>query len=187
MMTSGERLPAPTLDALRAHQALTDDLHQWAPTVHQLVKERIAALVAAYGPYDALDETAEEYAARVFAGGQRPFPAGVSIYENLNDNRGYDHVAVRLGLPDESGLRITYTGWYPRWVIVNDDTEEEAYERRPVEIHVPAWLVTDPDGVEKYRQETDAMAAAVRAAEARLDDAIEATIAKARASVEGKS
>lgn len=157
-----DKLPTPSLAALRAHKALMDELHQWAPTVHRLVRERIAALMEAYGPHDHPLETPEEHAARVLAHGQNPFPAGVSIYENLNDNRGYDHIGIGYGMDGDGELRITFTGWYPHWVVVNDDTGEDAYERRAASIHCPGWLVTEPDGIDRYRAQTEQMATAVR-------------------------
>lgn len=152
-------LPTPPLNALRAHKALIGDLHQWAPTVHRLVRERIAALMEAYGPHDHPLETPEEHAARVLAYGQKPFPSGASIYENLNDNRGYDHIEVGYGIEGQGDgeLRITFTGWYPHWAV-----DGESYERRFAEIHCPGWLVTEPDGIDRYRAQTEQMAAEVR-------------------------
>ncbi len=69
--------PRSTVEALRIHQQITSDLLQWAPIVHQLVRERITALAEASGPSGhSPSETLEEYAARVLAGGQEPFPVG---------------------------------------------------------------------------------------------------------------
>ncbi len=150
-------LPVPPLGALRAYKALMDDLGQWAPTVHRLVRERIAALMEAYGPFDHPLETAEEHAARVLAHGQSPFPSGVSIYENLDDNRGYDHIEVGYGMDGDGELRITYSGWYPEWA-----TDGESYQRGWATIHCPGWLVTEPDGIARYRAQTEQMAAEVR-------------------------
>ena len=152
-----DKRPMPHLDALRAHKALTDDLHQWAPTVHRLVRERITVLLEAYGEFNHPLETAEEHAARVLARCQNPFPPGVSIYENLNDNRGYDHIEIGYGLEGDGDLRITFAGWYPHWA-----ADGESYERRFAEIHCPGWLVTEPDGVDRYRAQTEEMAAEVR-------------------------
>ncbi len=152
-------LPTPSLDALRAHKSLVDNLHQWAPTVHRLVRERIAVLMEAYGPHDHPLETPEEYAARVLAHGQKPFPAGESIYENLNDNHGYDHIGIGYGIQSDGDgeLQITFTGWYPHWA-----ADGESYERYFAEIHCPGWLVTEPDGIDRYRAQTEQMAAEVR-------------------------
>jgi hypothetical protein len=155
-------LPLPSVQALRAYRDLASDLSQWAPTVHRLVRERIAALVEANGRYEHPLETAEQYAERVLAKGQYPFPAGVSIYENLNDNTGYDHIDIGYGLEGDGELRITFTGWYPHWSLANDEAEEEDYERRSASIHCPGWLVTDPDGVDRYRKQTQEMVAEVR-------------------------
>lgn len=152
-----DKLPTPPLDALRAQKALTDDLHQWAPTVHRLVRDRIAALIQAYGPHDHPLETPEEHAARVLAHGQSPFPAGVSLYENLNDNRGYDHIDIGYGMDGDGELRITYSGWYPEWA-----ADGESYQRRWATIHCPGWLVTEPDGIDRYCAQTEDMVAEVR-------------------------
>ncbi len=152
-------LPTPPIEALRAHKALMDDLHQWAPTVHRLVRKRIAALTEAYGPHNHPLETPEEHAARVLAHGQNPFPADASIYENPNGNRGYEHIEVGYGIQSDGDgeLRIWFTGWYPRWT-----ADGESYERCFAEIHCPSWLVTEPDGIDRYRAQTDQMAAEVR-------------------------
>ncbi len=177
-----DKLPTPPLDALRAHKALTSVLHQWAPTVHRLVRDRIAALMEAYGQHDHPLETPEEHAARVLAHGQSPFPAGVSIYENLNDNCGYDHIDIGYGLEGDGELRITFTGWYPHWSLANDEAEDEDedYERRSASIHCPGWLVTEPDGIDRYRAQTDEMAAAVRREVEAESAAISALLDKAR-------
>lgn len=149
--------PHPPIEALRVHQSVTNVLSQWTPTVHRLVRDRIAALMEAHGPYEHPLETAEQYAQRVLAGGQRPFPTGECLYDNLNNNTGYEHIRVGYGLAGEGELRITYTGWYPHWA-----EDGESYDRRVAEIHCPGWLVTDPDGEDRYRAQTAELAEAVR-------------------------
>jgi hypothetical protein len=158
-------LPRPTADALAAHQQVHYQLSQWAPTVHRLVRERIDALTAAYGrDYPSPTETTEQYVARVYAGGQEPFPRGVSTYEDLNDNRGYDHIRVAYG-------RIYYGGHYPEW---NADGSD--YRTRWAEIDVPIWLILDPDGADRYRAETSGIADRIRADEAELVAKVEAAM-----------
>lgn len=164
-------LPRVTLGAQGAYRDIASQLSQWAPTVHQLVQERIAALVDAYGPYDHPLETAQQYAERVLAHGQYPFPPGTSLYDDLNINTGYNHINVGYGLPGEDGSRITYTGQYPEWA---DDGG--SCKMRTVRIHCPGWLVSEPDGVERYRQQTVGMAEAIRAERAQLAAQIEAQI-----------
>src|SRR5262245_31683275 len=104
-------LPRPSIQALHSYRDLASDLSQWTPTVHRLVRERVAALIEANGRYEHPLETAEQYAERVLAHGQYPFPAGQCIYNDLNNNSWYDHVGINYGAPDEGGTRITYTGW----------------------------------------------------------------------------
>jgi hypothetical protein len=158
-------LPRPTADALTAYQELHDQLSQWAPTVHRLVRERIDALAAAYGrEHPGPTETTEQYVARVYARGQEPFPRGVSTYEDLNDNRGYDHIRVSYG-------RVYYGGHYPEW---NADGSD--YSTRWAEIDVPAWVITDPDGTDRYRAETSEIADRIRADEAELTAKVEAAM-----------
>lgn len=151
------RLPQPTVEALHAHREVTSDLSQWTPRVHELVRERIAALADAFGPYRHPLETAEEHAERVLAKGQYPFPVGACLYDDLNNNTAYDHIDVGYGGTEDEGIRITFTGWYPHWA-----PDGQSYERRRAKIHCPGWLVTDPDGVERYRRQTADMADAVR-------------------------
>ena len=170
-----DKLPMPPLDALRAHKALTGELHQWAPTVHRLVRDRIAALMEAYGRFDNPLETAESHASRVLARGQHPFPTGQCIYDELDCNTGYSHVGIGHGLDDDGDNRITFSGTYPHWA-----ADGESYELRIAEIHCPGWLVTEPDGVDRYRRETDRMAEQVRRARAEEDAAIAAAIDRIR-------
>lgn len=166
-------LPQPTSEQLAAHHRLASDLHQWAPTVHQLVRERIAALMAAYGPRNHSTETDEEFAQRVLAHGQYPPPVGEYIYDDdsLSSNRGYDHIHVGYG-PEHT---ITYSGWYPQWA-----PDGESYERRWTQISCPGWLVTDPDGIERYRTETEQMAQVVREERAAEDARIHALLEQVR-------
>jgi hypothetical protein len=154
-MTTGA-LRLTTMEALEAHRALTDDLMQWAPVAHRLVHERIEALRDAYGPRDHPLESNWDFAARVLAKGQQPFPQGVSIHDDLNSNISYEHVTVGYGT-------IEYQGVYPHW------RPDDDYQIRIARITVPAWLVTEPDGIVRYDHETADMVAAVtveRAAEA---------------------
>jgi hypothetical protein len=158
-MAESTGLPQPTMSALLAHRELTYELSQWAPTVHRLVRERIAALMDAYGPRDHPLETAEEYAMRVLAHGQYPFPEGACIYDDLNCNTGYDHIEVGYGVPPLDGeARITYSGSYPKWA-----PDGESYTTERAKIHCPAWLITDPDGITRFQQQTVEMAQRVRA------------------------
>ncbi|MER7331745.1 MULTISPECIES: hypothetical protein [unclassified Micromonospora] len=174
-------LPQPTTKALHAHRELTYALSQWAPTVHRLVRERIAALMEAYGRYEHPLETAEEYAMRVLAKGQIPFPQGVCLYDDDsgNSNIAYEHVDVGHGLTEDGGTRITYTGWYPHWA-----PDGQAYERRLATIHCPGWLVTDPSGVDRFRQQTTDMCEVVRqeraANAARISALVDALLADAK-------
>lgn len=151
-------LPQPTMPALLAHRELTYELSQWAPTVHQLVRERIRALMDAHGPYSHPLETAEQYAERVLAGGQYPFPPDTCLYDDLNSNTGYDHIEVGYGVAEDGGTRITYSGSWPKWA-----PDGESYTREWAEIHCPAWLISDPDGITKFQQQTAEMAQRVRA------------------------
>lgn len=152
-------LPHPTTEALLAHRELNYALSQWAPTVHRLVRERITALMDANGRWEHPLETAEEYAMRVLAHGQSPFPQGVCLYDddNGNSNIAYEHIDIGYGLTEDGGTRITFTGWYPHWA-----ADGQSYERRSATIHCPGWLVTDPDGLARFRRQTDEMAEAVR-------------------------
>jgi hypothetical protein len=171
--------PSPSIEALHAYQETADTLHQWAPIVHQLVCDRIAALVEAIGPFDSPLETAEDYVARVYAGIQRPFPPGVSIYDNQNENRGYDHVAVAHGLEGDGGLRIVFTGWYGHWSPGNGEDNEDdegSYERRQASIHCPTWLVTHPNGINLYFAQTTGIAADIRRQIEKESAAISATL-----------
>lgn len=154
----------PSLAAIEAARDTVEILHQWAGTAHRLVWERIEALTAADPDFAHPLETAQQHAARVYAGGQEPFPRGVGIHENLNDNRGYDHVWIGYG-------RIHYGGHYPEW---NADGTD--YTTRWAEIDVPVWLVTDPDGPIRYRQETAEMVAKVEAEGARLGAELHAIV-----------
>jgi hypothetical protein len=165
--------PRPTPEALHAYRELADGLSQWAPTGHRLVRERVATLAEAFGPYRHPLETAEDHAARVLAAGQYPFPVGQCLYDDLNNNTGYDHIDVGYGTSEDGGTRITFTGWYPHWA-----PDGESYERRKATIHCPGWLVTDPDGVERYRRQTVDMAEAVRRERAVEDAAIDALLAE---------
>lgn len=149
--------PRISPDALRVYQLLTDNLSQWSPTVHELVRERIAALVEANGPWDHPLETAEGFAARVLAHGQHPFPVGECLYDDLDNNTAYEHVEVGYGTSEAGGFRIEFSGWYPHWA-----ADREDYEHRTARIHCPGWLVADPGGVERFRRETQTMAEAVR-------------------------
>jgi hypothetical protein len=142
-------LPIPTLAALVAHRDLTHDLAQWAPTVHSLVRERVAALAAASGPFDHPTETRVEFAERVLAQGQYPFPAGVSVYDNLNSNITYEHVEVGYGLAGDGEARITFTGTYP---VFGDDRSD--MDRRTASISCPGWLVSEPNGVDRFAAQT---------------------------------
>jgi hypothetical protein len=128
-------------------------------------------------------EPAEQYAARVLAEGQEPFPHGQTIYDdegfNANINTGYEHVEATYGFgADGPGMSIRYYGRWPKFNPAGDD-----YEMVPAYIHVPAWLITDPDGEERYRQQTAEMAADVRqknaAEDARMDALIEAMASEA--------
>lgn len=165
----------PTAAALQQHRELTATLHEFAPTVHRLVRERIALLDEAYGEFNHPTETRREHAERVLARGQHPFPVGECLYDDLNNNTAYDHVAVGYGLREDGGGRITFTGWYPEWA-----ADGESYERRPVSIHCSAWVVTDPDGEQRFRGQTAEMVTAVRAERAETDAAIAALIEQAR-------
>lgn len=167
-------LPTPTQAALAAYHDLTYDLSQWAPTAHDLVSKRIDALAEAYGPFDHPLETRQEYAERVLAHGQHPFPKGECLYDDLDNNTAYAHIAVWRDSADKGGFRITYTGSYPKWA---DDGG--SYERRSAEIHVPSWLVTEPDGIERFRAQTAQMVADVVAERRRENAAIDAAIAAA--------
>lgn len=162
---------AITTARLAEYRSLTSEMHQWAATVHQLVRERIALLDAAYGGFNHPTESRAQHAERVLAKGQVPFPVGQCVYDDLNSNRGYEHVEVEYGTPDDGGARITYTGWYPKWA---DD--HMSYERLSAEIHAPSWLLTEPDGEDRFRDQTAAMVAAVRAERAREDQALEALL-----------
>jgi hypothetical protein len=164
-------LPIPTMDALLGYQQLTSELLQWSSTVHMLVRERIADLAAAYGPYNHPLETAAEYAERVLAQGQHPFPDGVSIYDDLNSNIGYGQVQV-----DSAGgeVRVVFTGWWPHWA-----ADGSSYERRLATIHCPGWLLSAPDGISRFRQQTADMVMALRRERSREDAALDALIDEA--------
>lgn len=164
-------LPRPSIEALHAYRDLSSDLSQWAPTVHELVRERITALAEAYGPRNHPTETDEEYAERVLARGQYPFPVGTCLYDDLNSNIAYEHIEVGYDMGDEGGARIAYAGWYPQWA-----PDRESYERRRAQIYCPAWLVTEPDGVERYRRQTAEMVAAVHQERADLDAKLDARL-----------
>ncbi|MEU3452290.1 hypothetical protein ABZ671_01580 [Micromonospora sp. NPDC006766] len=172
-MTAGRNLPRPTAEALHAYRDLAGDLSQWAPTVHRLVRERIAALMEANGRWEHPTETAEEYAQRVLAHGQFPFPQGVCLYDddNHNSNISYEHIDVGYGVTGDEVTRITYTGWYPHW-----KCDGQSYERRTATIHCPGWLVTDLDGVDRFRRQTADMCEAVRRERADEDARISALI-----------
>jgi hypothetical protein len=164
-------LPRPSVEALRAYRDLAADLSQWAPTTHELVCERIAALVEANGPWEHPLETAEEFAGRVLAEGQYPFPVGGCLYDDLNNNTAYEHVEVNYALAGDGYALITYSGWYPKWA-----ADGESYERCTARIHCPAWLVTEPDGVARYRRQTEEMIAAVRQKRADESAALDAML-----------
>jgi hypothetical protein len=161
--------------ALLVYQELTGVLHESAPTIHQLVRERIAMLDEAYGQFNHPTETRTEHAERVLALGQHPFPLGECIYDDLNVNTGYEHVEVGYGLPEDGDLRITFTGWYPHWA-----PDGESFEHRTASIHCPSWLVTDADGEQRFRDQTDAMVAAVKAERERESAAINALLEQLR-------
>lgn len=148
----------PLIDAavLATHREVRMDLSMWAPTVHELVCERIAALVEANGTFNHPTETAEEYAQRVLACNQRPFPPGTSIYDDLNNNRGYDWVQMGYGVGGEGG-RVEFTGWWPEF-----HEGSRGFDINLVSIHCPAWVVSGPDGVDRFRAETAEMCAEVR-------------------------
>ncbi len=172
-MAPGIDLPQPTAEALTAYRDLRTDLLQWAATVHELVRERIAALAEANGPTRHVLETVEEYAERVLARGQHPFPAGECIYDDLNNNTGYGNVEVGYAMTDDDGgAVIRYSGTYPQW-----DDAGETYELRIARIYCPAWLITEPDGVERYRQQTSEMVTALRAELLKEDQALDALLA----------
>lgn len=162
----------PTIEALRAHRELTSVLHEWAPTVHRLVRERLALLEEAYGSYNHPLETLSEFTERVLAQGQYPFPVGECLFDDLNNNTSYELVEVGYALPEDGEALITYTGWYPRWA-----PDYESYEHRHATIHCPSWVVTDPDGEQRFRDRTAEMVTAVKAEReqqrARIDDLIE--------------
>lgn len=151
-------LPRPTLDALIAHQALSHDLMQWSATAHKLVKERITALLAAYGKPATISEDHDEWAGRVLADGQNPFPPGTSIYDDLNNNTAYSNVEIGYGRgPDDGPVLITFTGNYAQWAPGGDN-----YRRLPASIHIPAWVVCDPAGIDRYKAQTQLLAAKIR-------------------------
>lgn len=145
------------------------NLSRWAPTVHRLVKERIAALVEASTWSHPL-ETHVEYAQRVLAHGQYPLPEWACVYDDLTSNRGYDYISTGYPLEGDGAARIEFVGLYPDL--------DDLGRLRKAEIHCPAWLVTDPDGESRFRQQTAEMVAAAVAAEAetrtRIDSAMEA-------------
>lgn len=149
----------PQIDAavLAAHHAVYTELSQWMPTVHRLVCERVAALVEANGDYEHPLETAVEYAQRVLANGQQPFPPGVSIYDELASNRGYDWVTVGYGTAEDGGERVTFSGLY------FEITDGRRVVPHPAEVHCPSWVISDPDGIARFEAQTEQMCAQVRA------------------------
>lgn len=159
-------LPRPTAAALDAYRALTYDLSMWASTAHHLVKERIAAAVEAYGEPDHAGEPAWEYAERVLVGGQHPFPEGECIHDDLDNNRGYDHVQIGYVRDLDQAQYVTgvdFVGWYPEW-----SADGNHYRNRMAHVTVPAWVITDPAAVDRYRQQTARLAEQVRAEQARF-------------------
>lgn len=90
-----------------------------------------------------------------------------------------DCVDIGYGLEGDGELRITFTGWYPHWSLANDEAEEEDYERRSASIHCPGWLVTESDGIDRYRAQTEQMAAEVRRAVEAEDATISALLDRA--------
>jgi hypothetical protein len=181
-------LPQPTAEALNTYRELNYVLSQWAPTVHRLVRERIAALMEAYGRYENQMETAEEYAMRVLAKGQIPFPQGVCLYDedSGNSNIAYEHINIGYGLAEDGGTRITFTGWYPHWA-----ADGQSYERRSATVHCPGWLVTDATGIDRFRQQTADMCEAVRAEcaaeDARISALVDSLLADAHRKPEARS
>jgi len=163
--------PRISLTTMQAYRDTYQQLAQWAPTVHQLVQERIAALMEAHGPYNHPLETTRQYTERVLAHGQHPFPPGASLYDNLSCNTGFEHISVGYGLAEDGEIRITYTGRHPEWA-----ADGESYELRTASVHCPGWLVSEPDGVERYRQQTAEMAVAVQAEQTQLTASIQASI-----------
>jgi hypothetical protein len=171
--TGPERVTSEALTAYRETQSL---LHQWAATAHRLVVERVDALLAADPDDVHVTETPREFAERVHAHGQYPFPEGEAIYSDINNNRGYDWVEIGFGVNGE-GDEVDYTGWYPVWA-----PDGESYERRFARIHIPTYVITEPDGAERYRARTAEMVAALKARQAeeraRLDEIIAEMVAK---------
>lgn len=156
--------PTITADDLTAYQSMTSDLECWEHAVHDLVVERVEALQAVHPEDRPGGETAREWAERVLAKGQYPMP------ETERDRRGYEYVQASYGT-------ITYSGPYTHWTPDGED-----YVTRIARISVPAWVITDPDGPDRYRAETDAMVAAARAErdalDARLDEIMDRIIAE---------
>lgn len=148
-------LPQLTPESLVAHRDLHSKLSQWAGTLHRLVWDRITAVQAAYGPRNHPTETDEEYAMAVLAKGQTPFPRGVSLYDGPS-NIAYEHIYVGYGTASD-GPSITYTGHFPEWA-----PDGQSFKMLRAEIHCPAWLVTEADGIARFEAQTAAMADQVR-------------------------
>jgi len=167
------QLPSLTAEELLAHQEITGKLHQWAPTVHCLVRERVAALEDAYGEFNHPLETRTEHAERVLAQGQHPYPLGECPHDEIDDH-AYEHVSVGYGFAEDGEFRIAFSGWYPRW-----EASGESFERRSTYIHCPGWVVTDADGEQRFRDQTTEMVATVRAEREAQDARITALIQEA--------
>lgn len=166
-------LTKPTIsdaDLVRDRE-LRMNLSQWAPTVHRLVKERIAALVEA-STWNHPLETHVEYAERVLARGQYPFPEWACVYDDLTSNRGYDYISMGYPLEGDGAARVEFVGLYPDPVDLG--------RLRKAEIHCPAWLITDPDGESRFRQQTAEMVAAAAADEAKMRACIDSAMAMRR-------
>jgi hypothetical protein len=141
---------------LDAYRKTTDSLMEWAPTVHELVLERIRALEPfapnIYRTGDPDTETAWDYTCRALAEHQRPIPVAESLYDGDDGGSLYEHVEVHSD-------RIIFTGQYPVF-----DREADGYRIALAEIFCPTWLISREGGVEAFRAETANMVERARLA-----------------------
>lgn len=166
-------LPHPDPAALAAYRDIAQELSQWAPTVHQLVRTRVAALADAYGLFDSSTESLEEFAQRVLAGGQYPFPQGVSVYDDLNSNRTYEHVEVGYGQHADGGTTVTFTGRYPD---IGQGSRVPTWST--ARVYCPGWLISAPDGVDRFHAQTAEMVTKVTDERAARDADIEKLVSQ---------
>lgn len=139
-MTDDER---PTLAAITAMRDTQSVLHTWWLTAHNLVHERQDAIKAVdprWGPHTYLSDL--------------PIPRGYDDYPTGY----YEHVSVGYGTQDDPTPTVHYEGRWTKWA-----ADRESYEKVYADITIPAWVITDPDGPDRYRAQTAGLVAAEQA------------------------